>query len=39
VPKEASGQGLEEWRRRLEQALDAIDKEAEEGLSAPGRSA
>jgi lysophospholipid acyltransferase (LPLAT)-like uncharacterized protein len=39
VPKEASGQGLEEWRRRLEQALDAIDEEAEEGLSAPGRSA
>jgi len=32
VPKEASGDALDEWRRRLEQALDEIDREAEEAL-------
>lgn len=32
VPKEASGDALEEWRRRLEQALDEVDREAAKAL-------
>lgn len=37
VPKEASDDGLEDWRRRLERVLDEMDREAEEALEASGR--
>ena len=32
VPKDAEGESLEAWNRRLEEALDQIDREAEEAL-------
>jgi lysophospholipid acyltransferase (LPLAT)-like uncharacterized protein len=34
VPKNASGPALEEWRRRLEEALHEIDREAQAALTA-----